>query len=166
MLWLPSLPCGSEKISSSLTAENRRPGTTGSSSRNHLTLVRPSCFCKPVLVGLGSRSCLTFLLVYNLKTDFLSFYSFCRNPQLGSVQLIYFLWYKQYIIIIYVHIRTVPRHAYIYEKTYTVFSCQFICIYRQYNRVPTIDECYVDDVVCRTEANLQFLRDMKVMHFQ
>jgi hypothetical protein len=46
-----------------------------------------------------------------------------------------------------------------------IFLCHFIYIYRQYNRVPTIDECYVDDVVCRTEANLQFLRDMKVMHF-
>jgi hypothetical protein len=35
-------------------------------------------------------------------------------------------------------------------------------IRRQYRRVPTIDECYVDDLVCRAEANLQFLRDKKV----
>merc|ERR1712106_906675 len=34
--------------------------------------------------------------------------------------------------------------------------------HRQYQRVPTIDECYVDDIVCREEANLQFKRDWLV----
>lgn len=29
-------------------------------------------------------------------------------------------------------------------------------------RVPTIDQCYTDDVVCREEATLQFKRDKKV----
>ena len=28
--------------------------------------------------------------------------------------------------------------------------------HRKYNRVPTIDECYVDDLMCREEADLQF----------
>jgi len=34
--------------------------------------------------------------------------------------------------------------------------------HRRYRRVPTIDECYVDDVICRTEAQEQFMRDKKV----
>uniref|UniRef100_A0A1S6GL21 NADH dehydrogenase [ubiquinone] 1 beta subcomplex subunit 10 n=1 Tax=Pseudodiaptomus poplesia TaxID=213370 RepID=A0A1S6GL21_9MAXI len=34
--------------------------------------------------------------------------------------------------------------------------------HRRYRRVPTIDECYVDDVVCREEANVQFQRDWRV----
>ncbi|KAJ8969230.1 hypothetical protein NQ317_002185 [Molorchus minor] len=29
-------------------------------------------------------------------------------------------------------------------------------------RVPTIDECYTDDVVCQHEANVQYRRDRKV----
>eukprot|EP00088_Acartia_fossae_P018184 TRINITY_DN20476_c0_g1_i1.p1 TRINITY_DN20476_c0_g1~~TRINITY_DN20476_c0_g1_i1.p1 ORF type:complete len:190 (-),score=33.72 TRINITY_DN20476_c0_g1_i1:87-656(-) len=34
--------------------------------------------------------------------------------------------------------------------------------HRRFRRVPTIDECYVDDVVCRTEAQAQFMRDKQV----
>jgi len=34
--------------------------------------------------------------------------------------------------------------------------------HRRYRRVPTIDNCYEDDTVCRQEANEQFLRDRKV----
>jgi len=34
--------------------------------------------------------------------------------------------------------------------------------HRRYRRVTTIDECYEDDLVCRTEANEQFQRDMEV----
>lgn len=34
--------------------------------------------------------------------------------------------------------------------------------HRQYRRVPTIDQCYVDDVVCDFEANQQFKRDRLV----
>merc|ERR1712080_526946 len=34
--------------------------------------------------------------------------------------------------------------------------------HRSYARVPTIDECYVDDVICRTEAHEQFRRDWLV----
>eukprot|EP00088_Acartia_fossae_P026171 TRINITY_DN2697_c0_g1_i1.p1 TRINITY_DN2697_c0_g1~~TRINITY_DN2697_c0_g1_i1.p1 ORF type:complete len:193 (-),score=25.48 TRINITY_DN2697_c0_g1_i1:171-749(-) len=34
--------------------------------------------------------------------------------------------------------------------------------HRRYPRVPTIDECYRDDVVCRFEANQQFMRDKLV----
>lgn len=34
--------------------------------------------------------------------------------------------------------------------------------HRQYRRVPTIDQCYTDDVVCRFEADQQFRRDRMV----
>lgn len=34
--------------------------------------------------------------------------------------------------------------------------------HRQFRRVPTIDECYTDDVVCQYEANEQFIRDRSV----
>ena len=34
--------------------------------------------------------------------------------------------------------------------------------HRQYNRVPGIEECYTEDVVCREEANFQFKRDRMV----
>lgn len=34
--------------------------------------------------------------------------------------------------------------------------------HKRYRRVPTIDECYMDDVVCREEANLQLERDRMV----
>ncbi|OAF71804.1 NADH dehydrogenase [ubiquinone] 1 beta subcomplex subunit 10 [Intoshia linei] len=34
--------------------------------------------------------------------------------------------------------------------------------HRRYNRVPTIDECYDNDMVCRYEAKEQLHRDMKV----
>ncbi|OWF48479.1 NADH dehydrogenase [ubiquinone] 1 beta subcomplex subunit 10-like [Mizuhopecten yessoensis] len=34
--------------------------------------------------------------------------------------------------------------------------------HRRFNRVPTIDECYTDDVMCRFEADQQFKRDKKV----
>merc|ERR1712055_1226317 len=34
--------------------------------------------------------------------------------------------------------------------------------HRKFRRVPTIDECYTDDIVCYTEANEQFKRDRMV----
>ncbi|XP_063618984.1 NADH dehydrogenase [ubiquinone] 1 beta subcomplex subunit 10 [Cydia splendana] len=34
--------------------------------------------------------------------------------------------------------------------------------HQKYRRVPTIDECYTDDVVCDFEANAQFKRDRAV----
>ncbi|XP_037959627.1 NADH dehydrogenase [ubiquinone] 1 beta subcomplex subunit 10 [Teleopsis dalmanni] len=34
--------------------------------------------------------------------------------------------------------------------------------HKQFRRVPTIDECYTDDVVCRFEADQQFRRDRMV----
>ncbi|KAF4532235.1 hypothetical protein B566_EDAN004321 [Ephemera danica] len=36
--------------------------------------------------------------------------------------------------------------------------------HRKYPRVPTIDECYTDDVVCRFEANMQFKRDNEILN--
>ncbi|XP_046402209.1 NADH dehydrogenase [ubiquinone] 1 beta subcomplex subunit 10 [Ischnura elegans] len=34
--------------------------------------------------------------------------------------------------------------------------------HQKFRRVPTIDQCYTDDVVCQMEANLQFKRDRLV----
>lgn len=34
--------------------------------------------------------------------------------------------------------------------------------HEKFRRVPTIDQCYTDDVVCRHEATMQFKRDKKV----
>lgn len=34
--------------------------------------------------------------------------------------------------------------------------------HRKFLRVPTVDECYVDDVLCAFEANQQWKRDRKV----
>lgn len=31
--------------------------------------------------------------------------------------------------------------------------------HQKFRRVPTIDECYTDDVVCQFEANFQYKRD-------
>ncbi|XP_053624022.1 NADH dehydrogenase [ubiquinone] 1 beta subcomplex subunit 10-like [Plodia interpunctella] len=39
---------------------------------------------------------------------------------------------------------------------------QYPWYHQKYRRVPTIDQCYVDDAVCDFEANAQFLRDKKV----
>uniref|UniRef100_A0A1B6DSM6 NADH dehydrogenase [ubiquinone] 1 beta subcomplex subunit 10 n=1 Tax=Clastoptera arizonana TaxID=38151 RepID=A0A1B6DSM6_9HEMI len=39
---------------------------------------------------------------------------------------------------------------------------QYNWYHQNFKRVPTIDQCYDDDVVCKTEANLQFIRDKKV----
>ncbi len=40
-----------------------------------------------------------------------------------------------------------------------------LCLFRYHrrlNRVPTIDECYMSDWICREEAQMQFVRDKKV----
>uniref|UniRef100_A0A023FU05 NADH dehydrogenase [ubiquinone] 1 beta subcomplex subunit 10 n=1 Tax=Amblyomma parvum TaxID=251391 RepID=A0A023FU05_AMBPA len=34
--------------------------------------------------------------------------------------------------------------------------------HRKYRRVPTIDECYTDDMMCKFEANEQYRRDREV----
>lgn len=34
--------------------------------------------------------------------------------------------------------------------------------HRKYRRVPTIDECYTDDLMCKFEANEQYKRDREV----
>ena len=38
----------------------------------------------------------------------------------------------------------------------------FLRYHRRYRRVPSIDQCYMHDMVCREEANVQFKRDMLV----
>ena len=40
-------------------------------------------------------------------------------------------------------------------------SCDYTSTCR-FQRVPTIDECHMDDIPCRTEANLQYFRDRGV----
>ncbi|XP_050734823.1 NADH dehydrogenase [ubiquinone] 1 beta subcomplex subunit 10-like [Eriocheir sinensis] len=39
---------------------------------------------------------------------------------------------------------------------------QYPWYHQQYRRVPTIDECYTDDIVCFIEANEQYKRDKQV----
>ncbi|XP_071512523.1 NADH dehydrogenase [ubiquinone] 1 beta subcomplex subunit 10 [Panulirus ornatus] len=39
---------------------------------------------------------------------------------------------------------------------------EYYWYHRQFRRVPTIDECYTDDIVCFIEANEQFKRDRMV----
>ena len=34
--------------------------------------------------------------------------------------------------------------------------------HERFPRVPDIDTCYMDDIVCREEANMQYIRDKKV----
>lgn len=34
--------------------------------------------------------------------------------------------------------------------------------HQQFRRVPTIDQCYTDDPICKFEANQQFRRDKRV----
>ena len=36
---------------------------------------------------------------------------------------------------------------------------QYPWYHQKFHRVPTIDECYEDDMVCYTEANSQYKRD-------
>nr|CAG4638194.1 EOG090X0LTN [Chydorus sphaericus] len=38
----------------------------------------------------------------------------------------------------------------------------YVWYHRKFRRVPTFDECYTDDLVCRFEAQAQFNRDKKV----
>ncbi|XP_042216710.1 NADH dehydrogenase [ubiquinone] 1 beta subcomplex subunit 10-like [Homarus americanus] len=48
------------------------------------------------------------------------------------------------------------------ESVVTKNRPQYPWYHRQFRRVPTIDECYTDDVVCFIEANEQFKRDRMV----
>ena len=41
----------------------------------------------------------------------------------------------------------------------------FYRYHRQYQRVPTIDKCEVADIMCKDEANSQYLRDKKVEQY-
>ncbi|KAH7943665.1 NADH dehydrogenase [ubiquinone] 1 beta subcomplex subunit 10 [Rhipicephalus sanguineus] len=38
----------------------------------------------------------------------------------------------------------------------------YVWYHRKYRRVPTIDECYTDDMMCKFEANEQYKRDREV----
>ncbi|XP_050346401.1 NADH dehydrogenase [ubiquinone] 1 beta subcomplex subunit 10 [Nymphalis io] len=48
------------------------------------------------------------------------------------------------------------------EKIVEPNQKKYAWYHRQYRRVPTIDQCYTDDVLCDYEANLQFKRDRAV----
>ncbi|KAL0122951.1 hypothetical protein PUN28_007546 [Cardiocondyla obscurior] len=52
--------------------------------------------------------------------------------------------------------------TYVREKFVVPNQKNYPWYHQQYRRVPTIDECYTDDLVCYTEANCQFLRDKQV----
>ncbi|KAH8037081.1 hypothetical protein MRX96_022105 [Rhipicephalus microplus] len=38
----------------------------------------------------------------------------------------------------------------------------YVWYHRKYRRVPTIDECYTDDLMCKFEANEQYKRDREI----
>ncbi|XP_060522341.1 NADH dehydrogenase [ubiquinone] 1 beta subcomplex subunit 10 [Cylas formicarius] len=48
------------------------------------------------------------------------------------------------------------------EKVVVPNQQQYPWYHQKFRRVPTIDECYTDDVVCIFEANEQYRRDRKV----
>ncbi|CAH1109720.1 unnamed protein product [Psylliodes chrysocephalus] len=48
------------------------------------------------------------------------------------------------------------------EKVIEPNQKQSAWYHQKFRRVPTIDQCYTDDIVCITEANLQFKRDKLV----
>ncbi|XP_012523338.1 NADH dehydrogenase [ubiquinone] 1 beta subcomplex subunit 10 [Monomorium pharaonis] len=52
--------------------------------------------------------------------------------------------------------------TYVREKLVVPNQKKYPWYHQQYRRVPTIDECYTDDLVCYTEANCQFMRDKSV----
>lgn len=52
--------------------------------------------------------------------------------------------------------------TYVREKLVVPNQKKYPWYHQQYRRVPSIDECYTDDVVCYSEANFQFLRDKSV----
>ena len=51
------------------------------------------------------------------------------------------------------------RMSFIAEKLVVPNQKKYPWYHQQYRRVPTIDECYTDDIVCYTEADCQFKRD-------
>ncbi|KAI5698953.1 hypothetical protein M8J76_002359 [Diaphorina citri] len=48
------------------------------------------------------------------------------------------------------------------EKIVTPYRTPYPYYHQKFPRVPTIDQCYDDDSVCKFEANEQFKRDQKV----
>ncbi|EZA49570.1 NADH dehydrogenase [ubiquinone] 1 beta subcomplex subunit [Ooceraea biroi] len=52
--------------------------------------------------------------------------------------------------------------TYVREKFVEPNQKKYPWYHQQFRRVPTIDECYTDDVVCYVEANSQFCRDKLV----
>nr|XP_012234170.1 PREDICTED: NADH dehydrogenase [ubiquinone] 1 beta subcomplex subunit 10 [Linepithema humile] len=52
--------------------------------------------------------------------------------------------------------------TYVREKFVVPNQKKYPWYHQQYRRVPNIDECYTDDLVCYTEANAQFFRDKSV----
>merc|ERR1712043_89477 len=49
-----------------------------------------------------------------------------------------------------------------YESWAKYQGTEYPYYHRRFRRVPTIDECYMHDYVCQTEANDQYLRDKMV----
>lgn len=70
------------------------------------------------------------------------------------------MYFSLFIYIIYIYIVINKRFLFlIVEKFVVPNQKKYPWYHQQYRRVPTIDECYTDDVVCYTEANCQFMRD-------
>ncbi|XP_076763671.1 NADH dehydrogenase (ubiquinone) PDSW subunit [Xylocopa sonorina] len=51
---------------------------------------------------------------------------------------------------------------YFREKCVAPYQEKYPYYHRQFRRVPTIDQCYQNDIICRTEAQFQFQRDKMV----
>lgn len=45
------------------------------------------------------------------------------------------------------------------EKIVVPNQKDYVWYHQRFRRVPTIDECYTDDIICKHEAQLQFKRD-------
>lgn len=68
----------------------------------------------------------------------------------GKINLTSFL--TNYIIIIIIIVNILEKVVLPNQKHYPWY-------HQKFRRVPTIDECYTDDVVCVHEANMQYKRD-------
>ena len=61
----------------------------------------------------------------------------------------------------FISLFTVPA-KWIREKVVTPNQQDYPWYHKKYRRVPTIDECYMHDWVCREEANMQYRKDKLV----
>ncbi|KAH9365278.1 hypothetical protein HPB48_015844 [Haemaphysalis longicornis] len=60
------------------------------------------------------------------------------------------------------HCSTFPQPGYERKLSSQIEGPSTNWYHRKYRRVPTIDECYSDDLMCKFEANEQYKRDREV----